>query len=128
MFIKFILNKPYKHIIREILKENLKKIEIGESEMNFKDFEEKDMISIIYQAQEEKIDKILRRTDENIKKKLNKVQFERIIEDSNCAKQLKEEFNKTEDNYNMKIAEYNKEMYKQGFIDGVNLIFNCLKN
>lgn len=33
-----------------------------------------------------------------------------------------------EDNYNIKITKYNKEMYKQGFIDGVNLMINCLKS
>lgn len=33
-----------------------------------------------------------------------------------------------EDNYNIKITKYNKEMYKQGFIDGVNLIINYLTN
>ena len=32
-----------------------------------------------------------------------------------------------EDNYNIKISEYNKAMYKQGFIDGINLILECLK-
>ena len=87
----------------------------------------KNIINIIYQSQEEKIDKILRKTDENIKEKLDKVQLERIIKDSNNEKDLKEILNKIEDNYNIKITEYNKEMYKQGFIDGVNLILNCLK-
>ena len=92
--------------------------------MNIK---KKNIINIIYQSQEEKIDKILRKTDENIKEKLDKVQLERIIKDSNNEKDLKEILNKIEDNYNIKITEYNKEMYKQGFIDGVNLILNCLK-
>ena len=32
-----------------------------------------------------------------------------------------------EENYSIKIAEYNKEFYKQGFKDGVNLIMNCFK-
>ena len=87
----------------------------------------KNIINIIYQSQEEKIDKILRKTDENIKEKLDKVQLERIIKNSNNEKDLKEILNKIEDNYNIKITEYNKEMYKQGFVDGVNLILNCLK-
>ena len=92
--------------------------------MNLK---KEDMINIVYQSQEEKIDKIMKKADENIKEKLAKVKIERMIEDSNCAEQLKEIFNKIEDNYNIKITEYNKEMYKQGFMDGVNLILNCLK-
>ena len=92
-----------------------------------KDLKEKDIINIIYYAQEEKIDKILKKADEILKGKLEKINLERIIEDSNCAKELKEVFNKIEDNNNIKITEYNKELYKQGFIDGVNLILNCLK-
>ena len=95
---------------------------------DLKNFKEKDMINIIYQSQEKKMDEILRRTDEKMKKKLTEVKVERIIEDSNCAEQLKEMFDKIEENYNIKINEYNKEMYKQGFIDGINLILNCLKD
>ena len=95
--------------------------------MNLKNLKEKDIINIIYYAQEEKIDKILKKADERLKGKLEKINLERIIEDSNCAKELKEVFNKIEDNNNIKITEYNKELYKQGFIDGVNLIVNCLK-
>ena len=53
---------------------------------------------------------------------------QKIVKNSNDAKELNEIFNKIEDNYNIKITEYNKEMYKQGFIDGVNLILNCLEN
>ena len=92
-----------------------------------KDLKEKDIINIIYYAQEEKIDKILKKADERLKGKLEKINLERIIEDSNCAKELKKVFNKIEDNNNIKITEYNKELYKQGFIDGLNLILNCLK-
>ena len=95
--------------------------------MNLKNLKEKDIINIIYYAQEEKIDKILKKADERLKGKLEKINLERIIEDSNCAKELKDVFNKIEDNNNIKITEYNKELYKQGFIDGVNLILNCLK-
>ena len=93
-----------------------------------KDFKEKDIINIIYQAQEENIDEILKKADERLKEKLEKIEIERILEDSNCAKKLKEIFNKIEDNNNIKITEYNKELYKQGFIDGVNLILNCCEN
>ena len=92
--------------------------------MNLK---KEDIINIIYQSQEEKIDKIIKKIDENIKEKLTKINIEKIIEEFNCTEQLKETFNIIEDNYNIKITEYNKEMYKQGFIDGVNLILNCLK-
>ena len=90
-----------------------------------KKFKEKDIINIIYQAQEEKIDEILKKADERLKDQLEKINLERIMEDSNNAKELKEVFSKIEDNNNIKITEYNKELYRQGFIDGVTLILNC---
>ena len=90
-----------------------------------KKFKEKDIINIIYQAQEEKIDEILKKADKRLKDQLEKINLERIMEDSNNAKELKEVFSKIEDSNNIKITEYNKELYRQGFIDGVNLILNC---
>ena len=68
----------------------------------------------------------LKKTDKKLNDKLKKINFKEIEDDSNCEQELKEILNKIEDNYNIKITEYNKEMYKQGFIDGVNLILNCL--
>lgn len=94
--------------------------------MDFKDLKEKNIINIIYQVQDEKIDEILKTTDKKLNDKLKQINFKEIEEDSNCVKTLKEILNKMEDNYNIKITEYNKEMYKLGFIDGVNLILNCL--
>ncbi len=96
--------------------------------MNLEDFKEKDIISIIYKSQEEKIDELLKKADKNVKEKLTKVSLEKIIKDNNFTEKLKEEFDKIEENYNIVITEYNKEIYKQGFIDGVNLILNCFKN
>lgn len=96
--------------------------------MDFKELKEADVINLIYQARAEKIDEILKNVDEKLKERVKTVEIKSIIEDSNCEKQLTKELNKIEDNYNMKITEYNKEMYKQGFIDGVNLILNCLKD
>lgn len=94
---------------------------------NMKNFEEKDIINVIYQAQAEKLDKILKKADEKLKGQLEKIDLEKIINSSNYEIELKEVFNKLEDNYNMKFTEYNREFYKQGFIDGANLILNCLK-
>ena len=86
------------------------------------------MINILYQVQDEKIDEILKKTDKKLNDKLKKINFKEIEDNSNCEQELKEILNKIEDNYNIKITEYNKEMYKLGFIDGVNLILNCLKD
>lgn len=96
--------------------------------MDFKELKEADVINLIYQARAEKIDEILKNVDEKLKGRVKTIEIKRIIEDSNCEKQLTKELNKIEDNYNMKITKYNKEMYKQGFVDGVNLILNCLKD
>ena len=86
------------------------------------------MINIIYQSQEEKVDKIIKKTDERIRNKLKKIDIKRIRGNSNMKNDLKEVFNIMEDNYNIRITEYNKEMYKQGFIDGMILILNCLED
>lgn len=84
-----------------------------------------DKISIInkmYDAQEEKIDKIIKQTNEKLLGKLTDINIEKIIKKYNEAEDIKEMFNKIEDNYNIKISQYNREMYKQGFIDGMKLI------
>ena len=96
--------------------------------MDFKNLKEKNMINILYQVQDEKIDEILKKTDKKLNDKLKKINFKEIEDNSNCEQELKEILNKIEDNYNIKITEYNKEMYKLGFIDGLNLILNCLIN
>ena len=89
---------------------------------------EKDIIEIIYKSQDEKIDKIIKKVNKEISEELKTINTETVIGNSNNPKELKEIFNKIEDNYNIKITKYNKEMYKQGFIDGVNLMINCLKS
>ena len=89
---------------------------------------EKDIIEIIYKSQEEQIDKIIKKANKEIKEELKTINTETAIGNSNNPKELKEIFNKIEYNYNIKITKYNKEMYKQGFIDGVNLMINCLKS
>ena len=95
--------------------------------MNLKKIEEKDMINMIYQSQEERIDEILKNVDKKLKDQLEVIASERIVEDSNCKEQAKEMLNRIEENYNIRITEYSKEIYKQGFIDGVNMLLNCLR-
>ena len=75
----------------------------------------KDMIKLIYEAQNEEIDKIIKRVNLELKGKLEEVDLD------------EETFNKIEENYNIKISKYNEEIYKKGFIDGVNTILNCIK-
>ena len=93
---------------------------------NQENLKEKDIIEIIYNSQEEQIDKIIKKVNQEIKEELKTINTETIMENTNNPKELKEIFNKIEDEYNIKISKYNKEIYKQGFIDGVNLMINCL--
>ena len=65
--------------------------------------------------------------NKNIKDKIKDINIEKILEDTSKQSELKKVFDQIEENYSIKIAEYNKEFYKQGFIDGVNLMINCLK-
>ena len=75
----------------------------------------KDMIKLIYEAQSEEIDKIIKKVNLELKGKLQEVDLD------------EETFNKIEENYNIKISKYNEEIYKKGFIDGFNTILNCIK-
>lgn len=91
------------------------------------DFKEKDIIDIIYQAQEEEVDKILREINKKLKDQLYDIEFDEFIKDSSIKEKLKEIFYNLEDNYNIKITEYNKELYRLGFVDGINLMLNIVK-
>ena len=95
---------------------------------NQENLKEKDILEIIYNSQEEQIDEIIKKANKEIKEELKIINTETAIGNSNNPKELKEIFNKIEDNYNIKITKYNKEIYKQGFIDGINLMINCLKS
>ena len=75
----------------------------------------KDMIKLIYEAQNEEIDKIIKKVNLELKGKLQEIDLDEEILD------------KIEENYNIKISKYNEEIYKKGFIDGVNTILNCIK-
>ncbi len=96
--------------------------------MEEENLKEKNIIEIIYNSKEEQIDKIIKKANKEIKEELKTINTETAIGNSNNPKELKEIFNKIEYNYNIKITKYNKEMYKQGFIDGVNLMVNCLNS
>ena len=75
----------------------------------------KDMIKLIYEAQSEEIDKIIKKVNLELIGKLEEIKLD------------EETFDKIEENYNIKISKYNEEIYKKGFIDGFNTILNCIK-
>lgn len=89
---------------------------------------EKNIIEIIYNAEENNIDNIIKQANKKIKEEIKDIEIEKLLKDNENSKELKEVLEKIEDNYNIRITQYNKNMYKKGFIDGVNLMINCLKN
>ena len=86
-----------------------------------------DMIKKIYEVELENIDKIIKKSNKEIKDYLKTINLEKVIGESNTPNELRKIFKDIEDNYNIKITKYNEEMYKKGFIDGINLIINCIK-
>ena len=86
-----------------------------------------DMIKKIYEVEFENIDKIIKKSNKEIKDYLKIINLEKVIGESNTPNELRKIFKNIEDNYNIKITKYNEEMYKKGFIDGMNLIINCIK-
>ena len=88
----------------------------------------KDMLEIIYQAEEKLLDEKIKQANKKIKDQIKQINIEKLLSEVPNPEILTKTFDKIEENYSIKIAEYNKEYYKQGFIDGVNLIINCFKN
>ena len=86
-----------------------------------------DIIKKIYEVEFENIDKIIKKANKEIKDYLKIINLEKVIGESNTPNELRKIFKDIEDNYNIKITKYNEEMYKKGFIDGINLIINCIK-
>lgn len=87
----------------------------------------KDMIEKIYYAQEKELDKIIKETNKIIKDKIKDIDT-RKIEESENSQEIKKILETIEENYSIKISNYIKTFYKQGFEDGVNLIINCLRS
>ena len=87
----------------------------------------KDMIELIYQAEEKILDEKIKKANKKTKEKIKDINIEKLLENSSKPTELNKALEKIEENYSIKIAQYNKEFYKQGFIDGVNLIINCVK-
>lgn len=83
------------------------------------------LLEKIYLSQEEKIDEIIKEAKNELNNKLIKTNKEIILEKYN-NKELNNLINKIEENNNIKISYLSKKIYKQGFIDGVNLLLECL--
>ena len=87
----------------------------------------KNMIELIYQAQENILDEKMKRANRKVKEQIKDVDIKGALEEAAKPNELQKVFERIEENYSIKISEYNKEFYKQGFLDGVNLMINCLK-
>ena len=85
------------------------------------------IIKKIYKGEEDKIDNIIKEANKEIKDELKVINIENIIDNANNPREIRNILNDIEDNYNIKITKYNEEMYKLGFMDGINLIIECLK-
>lgn len=87
----------------------------------------KDIIDLIYQAQEKVLDEKIRQANQKIKEQIKDINISKLLEDTSMPDELKKAFERIEENYSIKIGEYTKEFYKQGFLDGIHLMINCLK-
>ena len=95
------------------------------------EIELKDLLDNFYNSEYENLDKIIikcEKTKEMEELKILKEnawkEFEEKIKINNeMLSNIKEII---ENNENKRLSIYNKIMYKQGFIDGINLLINCI--
>ena len=94
--------------------------------MNLNDNENK-VLEKLYLSQEEKIDEIIKTTINEIKNKTKKVEKEIVLEkyDERTKEEVRQIIDEIEENYSIKIAHLTRNVYEQGFKDGVQLILEC---
>ena len=73
------------------------------------------MLEKIYLERREEIDKIIQKAIKDIEENLVEVDYSQID---------KTTYNALEENYNLKLSNIAKELYLQGFKDGVNLMLD----
>lgn len=87
----------------------------------------KDILGMIYEAEEKTLEEKMKQANRKVKEQIKEINIKKLLEDTSKPSELSKTFERIEENYSIKIAAYNKEFYKQGFRDGINLIINCLK-
>ena len=91
-----------------------------------------DMIEKIFNSEFEEINEILIKKRKELGNEIyidnEIIDILGSIQNNEEKEKVKNILNNIEEKYDKKISEYNKEMYKKGFIDGVNLIMNCIKS
>ncbi len=95
------------------------------------EIEIKDLIENFYNSEYENLDKIIikcEKTKEMEKlKRLEKNLWKEFEEKTKINKEMLSNIKEIiENNENKRLSIYNKTMYKQGFIDGINLLINCI--
>ena len=88
----------------------------------------KNIIEKIYQAEEKRLDETIKEVNKKVKDQIKDINIRKLLENTPNPNELEKVLERIEENYSIKIAQYNQEFYKQGFIDGVNLIINCFKS
>lgn len=87
----------------------------------------KNIVETIYLAQEKILDEKIKQVNNRVKNQIKDINIKEILETTSKPNELEKIFQTIEENYSIKIAQYNQEFYQQGFLDGVNLMINCLK-
>ena len=89
--------------------------------------EMRNIIELIYQGKENILDEKIKQINLNIKNRIKKIDINEMFEKILDKKDLEQIVEAIKENDNIKMAEYNREFYKEGFIDGVNFMINCFK-
>lgn len=97
------------------------------------EIEIKDLIENFYNSEYENLDKIIIKCEKTEKMKELKKSEEKLWKEFKEKNKIENEIlsstkEKIENNENKRLSIYNKTMYKQGFIDGINLLINCISN
>ena len=87
----------------------------------------RNIIELIYHGEQNILDEKIKQINFKLKDKIKKIDINEILGEKEKVKEMEKMVETIEENYSIKMAEYNREFYQQGFIDGVNLIINCLK-
>lgn len=95
------------------------------------EIEIKDLIESFYNSEYENLDKIIIKCEKSEKMKELRKSEENLWKEFKEKNKIENEIlsstkEKIENNENKRLSIYNKIMYKQGFIDGINLLINCI--
>lgn len=95
------------------------------------EIEIKDLIENFYNSEYENLDKIIIKCEKTKEMEILKSSEENLWKEFEEKTKIEEEMlnnikEKIENNENKRLSIYNKIMYKQGFVDGINLLINCI--